>query len=224
MGLFSFVGGLIGSGSAKKASRRAERATIQAIENATAEQRRQFDLTRGDFEPFREVGLDALGPLASLIGTGTPEEQAAQIERLKASPLYQSLFGNGLEALTQTAAATGGLRGGNMVDATADFGRDTLAQVIQQQIANLGGLAGMGQNATGATAEFGQRSADNISSLMVNRGQARSSGLLTRGGINAQNWQNAGGFLDSVVQAAMGAGAGPGGAGFNAGAFAKSIF
>lgn len=221
MGLFSFVGGLLGAGSAKKASRKAERAQLEYLNKALDEQRRQYDQNRTDFSPYLSTGTEALGGLSDLIGLGDPEAQAGAIAQLQESPLYQSLIRNGEEGLLQTAAATGGLRGGNMQRGLADFRADTLAQVIQNQLANLGGLSNMGLGATNSIGSLGAQSANNISNLFSQQGQVRAGGLLTRGGINARNWQNAGGFLDSAVSAALGGGGGGGG---GIGGFLKGLF
>jgi hypothetical protein len=80
--------------------------------------------------------------------------QGAAITALQASPYYQSLYKNGLEANLQNASATGGIRGGNEVRSLADFGADTLNQTIQQQLSALAGLAGMGQGATNSRFEL----------------------------------------------------------------------
>jgi hypothetical protein len=131
------------------------------------------------------------------------------ISALKESPTYQSLYNNGEEAILQNASATGGLRGGNTQRSLADFGVDTLSKVIADQLSRLGGLAGMGQGATGSVAALGANKANNITNLLSQIGGAKASGFLTRGGINAQNWNNAGSFLDDAVSAFL-----PGGGGF----------
>lgn len=219
MGLFSFIGGIIGGKKAKKASKKAEAAQVDAFNKGIEEQRRQFDLTRSDFAPYLTAGVSGLGGLGDLVGINGADKQGLAIEALKASPFYQSLYRNGLEANLQNASATGGIRGGNEVRSLADFGADTLMQTIQQQLASLGGLAGMGMGSTEAVANFGQHKADAVANLLGDIGGAHASGLLTRGGISAQMWQNAGSFLDQAVAAAMGAGAGPGGAPFSLGKF-----
>jgi hypothetical protein len=211
MGLFSFVGGLLGAGSQKKASRKAEAAQLQYLQKAIDEESRQYNQSRTDLAPFRDIGTQALGPLGDLIGIGGADKQGAAISALQQSPLYQSLFNNGQEALLQNAAATGGLRGGNMQRGLADFGSDTLAKVIQSQIGNLGGLTTTGLGATNTTAGLGANTADAIAALFGKQGDARADGLLTRGGITASMWNNAGGFLDELGSAFI-----PGGGGIKA--------
>jgi hypothetical protein len=219
MGLFSLIGGILGGGSAKKAVKKATQQQVDALNAAIAEQHRQFDITDANFKPYRDIGGKGLASFGDLVGVnGAPQQQSA-IDVLKASPFYQSLFRNGQETLLQNASATGGLRGGNTERGLADFGADTLMQTIQQQLASLSGLAGMGMGATNAVANFGQQASQNVQNDLIGQGQARASGSLARGGLNAQMWNNAGSFLDQAVQAAIGAGAGAGGAPFSLGKF-----
>lgn len=79
---------------------------------------------------------------------GTPEEQRVAIERAKESPLYQELIGGreaGEEAIARHAAATGGLRSGNIQGALYDYNtqlqRQALAQAYGDQMQGLKGLA-----------------------------------------------------------------------------------
>lgn len=199
MGLFSFVGSILGGNSQKKAAKKAAAAQIKMFDKAIGEQQRQFDLTRSDFSPYLETGKKGLGGLGDLIGINGTEKWQAAIDALEESPLYQTLFRNGEEALLQNASAIGGIRGGNTARGLADFGADTLTQVIQNQLAQLGGLAGMGMGSTEAVANFGQNKANAISDLFGQQGSAKAGYYLTKGGINAQMWNNAGSFLDSVV-------------------------
>jgi hypothetical protein len=205
MGLFSLVGSLIGSGSAKRQSRKAEAASIAGMEKGIAETRRQFDVTQGNFKPWLDAGTQALGAQGNLVGLNGNDAQQAAITSLRASPLYQSLFRNGEEALLQNASATGSMRGGNMQRGLADFGADTLSTVIQQQLASLGGIAGQGYNSAGALGQFGAQASSDVASLYGAQGAARAGGLLQRGAINMQNWKNIGSFADQAAQAAAGA-------------------
>lgn len=219
MGLFSTIGGLIGGKKQKKAIKKATKQQVEYLNKAIDEQHRQFDTTHADFQPYRDVGYKGLGELGDLVGVNGGDKQGAAIEALKASPFYQQLYKTGEEATLQNASATGGIRGGNTERGLADFGADTLMQTIDRQLSNLGGLAGMGMGATNAVANFGQHSTDAVSQLLGQIGGAKAAGTIQRGNISAGMWQNAGGLLDQAVSAAIGAGAGPGGASFNFGQF-----
>ncbi len=209
MGLFSFVGGLIGGGSQKKAVKKATQAQIDALNKAIGEQQRQFDLTRSDFAPYLGAGTKALPEILNLLGLNGDMATAGAMARVKDSPMFQSLYDTGEEAILQNSAATGGLRGGNTQRSLADFGANTFASVLADQLSRLGGLAGLGEGATSAVAGFGAHTADAVSNFFNQQGQARASGALAKGGINSQMWNNAGGFLDSAISAFL-----PGGGGF----------
>lgn len=211
MGLFGFIGGLLGGGAAKKASRQAEAAQVAAYNRGIDTQNAQFQTTRADFEPYRQAGLQGLSGVQNLTGSNGIPAQNTAIEELKASPFYQQLFSNGQNTMLANASASGGLRGGDFQGASMDFGRDTLMAAIERQLASLGGLAGMGMGATESVANFGQQNANNVTGLLGQIGGAKASGALTRGGINAQMWNNAGGFLDSGVGKFMGGMGGGGG-------------
>lgn len=220
MGLFSFVGGLFGGGSQKKASQKATDALVAAANRGIDIQNQQYQQTRADYMPYTQAGNAAMADLSQLV-TGYDGNSAGLTARIKADPLYESLYRNGEEALLQNAAATGGLRGGNTQRGLADFGADTLSTVYQQILGNLGGVAGMGLGATGSVAGFGANAANATTDLTGQIGQAQANNFLAKGRINAQGWQNAGGFLDSVVSAGM---PGAGGGKFSLGKALGSIF
>lgn len=210
MGLFSFIGSLLGAGSQKKAITQATHDQVDAYNRGIDETRRQFDVTNANEAPYRDIGAKGLAGLGDLTGVnGAPQQQSA-IDALKASPFYQTLFRTGEENVLQTASATGGLRGGNTQRGLADFGADTLMQTIRQQLESLGGLVGIGQNATAQTGAFGADASSAIVKLLSSIGGANASGALAKGGINAGMWNNAGGFLDSVVSSFLPGGAGLG--------------
>jgi hypothetical protein len=158
--------------------------------------------------PYLDAGKGGLAGLGDLVGVNGGDKQGAAITALQASPYYQSLYKNGLEANLQNASATGGIRGGNEVRSLADFGADTLNQTIQQQLSALAGLAGMGQGATNAVSNFGQNAANNIANINVARGQAQAGSALAIGGINSGMWNNIGSSLGGVLGGKGGGGGG----------------
>ncbi len=196
MGLFSIIGSIFGGMSASNAAGKAADAQVRAAQLGIDEQRRQFDLTRSDFAPYLAAGTSALGGLGDMVGINGADKMQASIDALRSNPLYASLYRNGEEALLQTAAATGGLRGGNTQAGLADFGSDVLSQVYNMQIGNLGSLAGLGSGAANSVGGFGANAANQISAGLNQQGAARAGQYLTQGGIASQNWQNFGNLLD----------------------------
>lgn len=202
-------GGLIASSSAKHAANKAAAAQTASDAQAIAEQRRQFNETQANLAPFLDVGKSALGPLGDLLGLNGNDNASTAIEDLKDSPLYQALFNNGQNTILANASATGGLRGGNTQSSLANFGRDTLASVIENQLNRLSGTATMGQNAAAQTGSFGQQSTDAITRLMTDQGQANAGAALARGAANVGAVKDISGALASLannnqVQAAIG--------------------
>jgi hypothetical protein len=189
-------GGLLASSGASSAANAQQQSSAAAI----AEQRRQYDLSRSDFAPYRAAGTQALPGIENLLGLNGNAASSTAIDALKASPAYQSLYNNGQEAVLQNASATGGLRGGNTQASLANFGRDTLSQVISDQLARLGGLAGIGQGAVGSSAALGANSANQISGLLQAQGNAAASGALAQGGI----WSGVLNNLASSLSTALG--------------------
>lgn len=225
MGLFSFLGSVIGGGKAKKASRKAEAAQLEYLNKALAEQQRQFDVTRADYEPARNLLAPSVTGLADLVGVNGVEAQQTGMDAIQNSPLLASIIKNGEESVLQNASATGGLRGGDTQRGLADFRADAFASELQAQMQRLAGLTGIGMGATDSVASFGANKANNVANLYGQQGQVRAGGLLTRGGINSQLWNNFGAFADQAVSAAAGGagGFGAGGAAFNPLQFVNSI-
>lgn len=198
MGLFSFIGGLFGGAAQKKAANQAMQAQTAALNRAIDIGNQQFQQTRSDYMPYTQAGTAAINSLSGYLGLNGADAQQAAISTLQESPLYQSLYRNGEEALLQNAAATGGIRGGNTQRGLADFGSDVLANVYQNTISNLNDVSRLGLGATGSVAGFGANNANNAAGLTTQIGQAQANNYLAKGRINAQNWQNAGSFLDSI--------------------------
>lgn len=223
MGLFGSilgaVGGIIGGNSAKKASKKAQAAQIDFQNRALAEQQRQFDVTRSDFAPYLAAGTGGLKSLSDLIGINGADAQSAGLVSIQNSPELAALIRNGEEAVLQNASATGGLRGGNLQTGLADFRADAFANQLQTQIARLAGLAGLGQGATDSVAAFGANKANNVSNIYGQMGDITAGGILTRGGINAQLWNNLGsglgGLFDGGARSRAASGIASGAGGFS---------
>ncbi len=212
MGLFSFIGGLIGGDKQAKATKKAGRLQYDAAMAGLDETKRQFDTTRADYQPYQQLGASAAPFLGDLIGLNGNDAQQSQIDALKSGPLYSSLVSSGEDSLLANASATGGLRGGNTEDSLSRFRSDTLNSVIADKLSQYSGAVGIGSGATGAVANFGANAVAQGNAQRNAGAGALAQSALVRGGIAAQNWSNAGSFLDSTISSALGGG---GGGGFN---------
>ena len=216
--MFSFVSGIFGGNAQKKAADQAAKLQYDSNMAGLDETRRQFDITRENYAPVLNLLKPGAEHLGNLTGINGNDALMAEIMGIKAGPRYTQTLQNGRDEMLATASATGGLRGGNYQDASQRFGGDVLSQQIQQQLGEYAGLVGLGTGAAGAVGNFG-------ANAVANQGQFRNAGAdalaqakLVRGGINARNWQNAGGLLDQGFSAAT---AGVGG---TAGSIFKALF
>lgn len=176
------VGGVVQSRSASKAAS----AQTQSAEAGIEEQRRQFDAVRELLRPYVETGGTALSQQAALIGVGGEEAQRSAIQAIEQGPEFQALTRQGEEAILQQAAATGGLRGGNVQGALAQFRPQVLSSLIEQQYGRLGGLAQMGQASAAGVGSAGMQTGTNVSNLLQQQGAAQAGGALAQG----QAWGN----------------------------------
>ena len=200
---------VVGVGSAVikgNAAARASRAQVQGAEAGIAEQRRQFEAAQAVLAPYVDAGEEALtglkpyvdvGPEALLqqrvlAGLEGPDKQREAINALAANPEFQALSRQGEEAILQNASATGGLRGGNIQGALAQYRPAMLQDYITQQYSRLGGLTALGQTTSQNIAQLGQASATgqataglrtgaDIAGLYGDIGAARAGKFLSQG-------------------------------------------
>ena len=220
----ALLGGLVSSSAAKSASKTQAGAAEAGIE----EQRRQFDEIQkllapyvqagqgaiGGFQPYQQAGAQAFEQQQALAGLRGPEAQQAAISQIESSPFLQSQIEQGERALLQRASATGGLRGGNIQAALAQFRPQMLQQAIEGQYKRLGGLAGTGlgvlsdlyaggQAAAAGQAKTGTALAGGISNLLQEQGAAQAGGQLA-GAAPCANLLNLPGQLAGINYARTG--------------------
>lgn len=187
---FDIVGGITGTKQLGEAAERAGELEAQAAQAGIAETRRQSERLEELLAPFTGAGVGALEQQQALLNLLGPEAQQAAISGIEGSPLFQSLVGQGEEALLQRASATGGLRGGNIQAALAQFRPQMLQQQIQQQFQNLGGLTSLGQASAAGVGAGGVQAGANIANLLGQKGQALAGGALGAGGTQARTFQD----------------------------------
>ncbi|MEG3166393.1 hypothetical protein U1701_17570 [Sphingomonas sp. PB2P19] len=201
MGLFSVISGIIGGGSMKKASQKAMEAQTAAANRGIDIQQKQYETTRADYMPYTQAGVKAIGGYGDLLGTNGADAEAAAVAQLRNSPFFQQNLDDANENLLQTASATGGVRGGNTAGAVGELSPKLLQQYYQQAMTGYGNLAQLGLGATGSVSNADLSNANAATSLTGQIGQAQATNYLTKGGINAANWNNVGGFLDQAASA-----------------------
>jgi len=164
------------------ASSKAADTQAEAADRATAEQRRQFNKQVALQQPLIDVRNNMLPELVEA-SRYTP----FSMDQFQQDPGYAFRMREGLKALDRSAAARGGLLGGNQLRGVTQFGQDLASQEYTNafnryqseraaRLNPLQSLAGMGQSNAATMAQqagqFGQNMAENA--LM--RGNMRASG------------------------------------------------
>ena len=196
------AGSVIGGQQANRGASKAADAQVQAAQLGVEENRRQFDLVQTLLKPYVEGGTAAFKQQQNLLGLGGAASQQQAIGALQSSPFFQAQLNQGTNAILQNAYATGGLRGGNVQGALSQFAPQLLQQTYQNQLANLGGLAGAGLGAATGTGNAAQNAAAQNAQLFGNMGQAQAGAYLAR----AQNNQNMVGSLFGMAGNILGGG------------------
>jgi hypothetical protein len=177
-GLIAVGGNLLSSSMQADAASEAAGAQSGAAQAGIDEQRRQFDEIQRLLAPYVQAGQPALAGMQNLIGLGGAEAQQQAIAGIEQSPLFQALTRQGEEAILQRASATGGLRGGNVQAALAQFRPQMLQQALEQQYSRLGGLTSLGQQSATRTGTAGMETGVNVGNLLQQQGAARAGGAL----------------------------------------------
>jgi hypothetical protein len=176
---------LASSAVGSKAAKSAGQLQYDASQAGIAETRAAREEMRTLLEPYVAAGGPALQAQMAALGLSGPEAQQAYVSQQEQSPIFQALAQQGEEAMLQNASATGGLRGGNIQGALAQFRPGLLNQFLTQQYDRLGGMTSLGQQSAAGVGTSGMQSAGTIADLLGQGGAARAGAKL--GAANA--WQ-----------------------------------
>jgi len=173
----TLISGMAQADAAESAAAAQSGAAQQGIE----EQRRQFDAVQKLLAPYVSAGAPALEAQQAFLGLRGPEAERAAIERIRGGETFQALTQQGEEALLQRASATGGLRGGNIQGALAQFRPALLSSLIDQQYGRLGGMTALGQQSAAGVGAAGQQTGVNVANLLGQQGAAQAGAEIAQG-------------------------------------------
>lgn len=185
------------------------------------EQRRQFDQILALLKPYVDVGAPAIAGLQAYTAAGAPafeqqqalagvlgpDRQRQAIAQIEQGAGFQASVRQGEEALLSRASATGGLRGGNIQAALAQFRPQMLQAEIDKQYGRLGGFSDIGRETLTNLAKFGQSSAAGVGAQAASTG-ANVARLLGQEGAALAGGEIAQGRAVSAIPGAIGAGLG----------------
>lgn len=189
---------------------RAAKTQAQAADRATEAQERMFGRQVELQEPFRQVGVNALPELVEA-SRYTP----FNYEAYQNDPGVGFRFREGLKALDRSAAARGGLLGGNQLRGVTQFGQELASQEYGNafnryqaeraaRLNPLQSLTGMGQSSAATMAQqagqYGQAMAQNAATMGNIRASqyANTANALTGGLSNYMNYQQRQQYLDKL--------------------------
>jgi hypothetical protein len=195
----NLLGGIMGSSASKKA------AQVQAdsARYAADLQNQQFQQTRADMEPWRNVGQGALYQLRDMTQPGGALMQRYTGAELLNDPGYQFGLDQGRATVDQSAARNGILFSGKTLQDLMRFGTDYAGtkfnEGFQRDMANkqfqqgaLSGLSGTGQSTAMAGGQLGMQNAQSISDLLTGGASARAAGIVGSANALSSGLSNAG--------------------------------
>lgn len=182
------IGKLTGAQDQADAAQSAAATQAASADKGIAAQQAALEQFRQTLAPFVNAGTGALTGQQNLLGLNGAGAQQTAISGLQSSPAYQALSQSGQDAILANASATGGLRGGNVQSALAQFQPALLAQLIQQQYSNLGNLSTMGANAAAGVGNAGMQTGSNVANLLQQQGAAMAGGQIAQGGVARQGF------------------------------------
>lgn len=182
-GVGKVIGTFTGSTQQAEAGKKAAEAQAGMAQAGMTEERRQFDKLIELMSPYVTAGKGAMEQQQAILGLQGAEAQQAAYAGIQQSPEFLAMQQQGENALLQQASATGGLRGGNIQGALAQFRPGLLNQLVQQRYANLGGITSLGQASAAGQAGAGMQSAGAIANLLAQQGAAQAGGIMAKGGL-----------------------------------------
>jgi len=213
VGIETIIGGGLALGGAllnKKSSDKAVSAQQQSSDAATAEARREYDITRqdqlnlltqqrADQQPWLDAGHNALTQLASGTGAGGQFTKTFTGADLASDPGYQFRLDQGNQAIERSAAARGGLLSGAAAKALTRYSQGVASDEYgnaynrfnndqSTQYNRLASLAGVGQAATNQVGQAGQNAYGTIANAGQNTSNAAQNNLTGAGNARASGY------------------------------------
>ena len=159
--------GLYSANQQKKSAKGAVNAQVKSEEGALAEQKRQFDLSRGDQMPWLDAGKGALGQMQTL--------NSGDYSSFKASPDYAWTLSEGMKGLDRSAASRGRLYSGGYGEDLTRYAQGAASTQYNNYYNKLADMAGVGSSTATQLGQLGQNYANQYSQNKYNLANSRSS-------------------------------------------------
>lgn len=157
----------------------------------------QYEQTREDTAPWREMGGRAVGKMEQLVGTDGKFDPSLITEQ----PGYQFRLNEMVKGMDRSASAAGRLDSGRYGKELGRYLQDYASTEYNNVYSRLANMAGLGANQTTSTAQIGQNAASSAGRYIQSAGDAGASGTLGQG--VALNNAIQGGYANYLYQQNM---------------------
>jgi hypothetical protein len=203
----SLISGVMGSNASDRAantqaeaSRAAAEAQLTGTRESIAAQKEMFDRQLELQKPFREAGIRSQNELLDLLGlsgnTGAKDygtlARAFTGQDMYKDPGYAFRLGEGVKALDRSAAARGGLLGGNQMRGLTEYGQQLGSQEYQNAFNRFQAEKQARLNPLQSIMGAGQTSANTLTGAAGNLGAGTAAALMAGGNATAENLINQG--------------------------------
>lgn len=184
--------GVLGAGATIYASGKAKDAQTSAAAQAAAIAKQQYEQTRTDLTPYRDIGGVASKELTDQLPYLTSPIELTQ-DWLESTPGYEFTKTQGLKAVANSAAARGLGVSGAALKGAANFATGLADTTYKTQFdventnrgnayARLKGLVDVGENAGAMTGVLGEKAAYNEAQASIGAGNAVAAADNAQGG------------------------------------------
>jgi|694.fasta_scaffold12513_13 hypothetical protein len=168
----------IGAGATVYAGSQGASAQQKAAKTAANIQKQQFEQTRADLSPYRDVGSNALSRYQNLLGMNGQEKYQSSLNDYQQSPFLSQLVKDTQRGVDASSAARGGLFSGATAQAIGDRTGQLYLGDFNNYLSRVGGLVDTGVGAATTTGNFGANAASGQANAATMAGNARAGGYI----------------------------------------------
>ncbi len=201
------IGGIGGALIGSNATGNAAKTQADAANNATNIQYQEWLQQQANQAPYLKAGQGALSQLSGMAST-TPSFTSEDFAK-NMDPAYGFDLQQGNQAIERAAAASGGLQSGGTLKSLTNYSQGQASNEYQNaynrymtnqntQFNRLSSIAGIGQTATGQSAQTGATAAGQIGNNITGAANAQAGATIAQG----QQWGNTLSSLGSGVPSA----------------------
>lgn len=186
-------GDITGSNQSAKGAESAAAAQIGYAHQANDLLKSLYGDQSAMLEPYRTAGGGALNALMAYSGMnpdGSVSNAPVNYSVFQNSPGYKFGLDQGLQGVQRGLAAQGMTGSGAALKDLNNYAQGYANQNFNNFYNRLAGIAGMGQQAAGMTANYASNYGNQASNNLTGMGNAQASADIARGNVAAQNFNN----------------------------------